>query len=241
MTLIFAPPAIRRKAARLLHASGVLLIDTEKRIEWESGLMSPVYLQGRDITSAKEWLEIIDLMVELYRWALDEHGAEPMDGVFGVPTGAVTLSGAFGYALKTLVARTQEFKGYGIKQSLLGLRAGQRGWVCEDITSTGGAIVKKGVEPLRKLGVKVRHAIAMSSNEAKVGETLGVAGVTGFALCPSADIIKLELGRHDPPNRRIVEEFLADPKGDSDRWLVDHPADKSRIEVRLAKKESLAA
>src|SRR5258708_2631642 len=219
MTLVFAPPEIRQLAVKLLHMSGVLQINIEKRYEWEGGFMSPFYLQGRDITSAKEeWPKITDLMAELYHCAVNDYGAEPMDGIFGVPTGAVTLSGALGYALRMRVARIQEFKGYGINQPLLGLRAGQRAWVCEDITSTGGAIVTKGAEPLRAHGVEVKHGIAMASNEAKVAENLSNAGIIAFALCASADIIKLELASHDASTRRIVEDFQADPRGDSDRW-----------------------
>ncbi len=232
--LIYAPPELAARASRLVAETGVAMVDPDGWFTYTGGIRSPVYLQIRDLTKyAPQWMEVVRCMAEFIRWAMTDAVSgsqripEPMKGVYGVPEGATLLSGALAYELGVGAIRIhQERKAYGIGQTLFGIRPFEQACVLEDTSSTGTAVVAKGVAPLRACGVRVEHAFLFASHGLGVAETFERCGVTGFCLCRSEDIFGhvLERSQHDERTRRIVRAWFEDPETASNAYVVSHPA-----------------
>lgn len=220
----FAPDGIVTDTARRIAASGLALVNTEDWFVFKQGsLYAPVYLQLRNLGATTDWTILIQRMAELKNWALRTgRMKEKPVGVYGIPEGAVQLSGALAYALNMHPVRIDSReRTRGVKQELLGAQPGDEVILLEDASSSGISIIKEA-ERLRSLGVKVNNALIIATHGLGVGERLQDAGIAAFCLCRSQQIFTAlfdgEPGKYDFRTRKAVAGWFKDPVAESERY-----------------------
>lgn len=200
------------------------MVDPDDWYTYTGGFRSPVYLQIRDLTKYPEWVEVVGCLAQFIDWAIEkEYIRNPFRGVYGVPEGATLLSGALAYTRGIGAVRIhQEKKAYGIGQTLFGIRPGEWACILEDTSSTGEAVIAKGVTPLRNCGVHVESAFLIASHNLGVADNFNRAGITGFCLCRSEVIFGrvLELSQHGERTRKVVRAWFENPHAASAAYIA---------------------
>lgn len=115
----------------------------------------------------------------------------PFDAVAGMELGAVPIATAVSLAtdLPLLVVRKTERR-HGTGKRIEGPDPeGQRVFVVEDVTTTGGSTVE-AVEVLRQAGATVTHASVVVDREAGGSEALDAIGVRLLPLARASDLLQ---------------------------------------------------
>ncbi len=222
----FAPDGIVGDTARRIAASDLALVNVDHWYTFKQGeIYAPVYLQLRNITGMADWPILVKRLAEFKHWAFrtGKMTGKPV-GVYGIPEGAVLLSGALAYALQMHAVRIDSReRSRGVTQELLGAQPGDEVMLLEDTSSSGASLVREA-ERLRSLGVQVKNAFIVATHGLGVEERLQDAGITPFCLCRSQSIFSAlfdaEPSRYDFRARKLVGDWFKDPLESSAKYLA---------------------
>ena len=188
----------------------------------KSGRVSHWYINCRVLSDTVKNLETLaGFVLEFVR----EHSIE-YDYFFGVPEGGTKLGIILNY-LKAkqdnnpghvLVMGRGSIKTHGDPRDryVIGpLKEGDRVVVVEDVTTTGGSMLKT-VEQLISLGVRIEAVVALANrlelreDGVSVEEKVNELGLQYYSLSTAEDILPLCIGKECPPDElieKIEEDF----------------------------------
>ncbi len=153
-----------------------------------SGAKSPYYVDVKlAMTDPPTLRAIADAMAALSR----QHG--PFDAVAGMELGAVPLATAVSLAtdLPLLIIRKGD-RTHGTGKQMEGRDPrGQKVFVVEDVTTTGGSTVD-AVRILREAGALVDHASVVVDRESGGAEALNAAEVELHPLVRASELLAME-------------------------------------------------
>jgi len=154
------------KVAEILLDIGSILFSRKRPFKFDSGILSPVYIDNRLIIShPKEREDIANLLIEKIR----EIGIP--DVVAGIATAGIPHAAFIAQKLKIpMVYVRSEPKSHGRCNQVEGqIKRGQKVIIVEDLISTAGSSVRV-IDALRKLGAKITDEIAIFTYRMKESE-----------------------------------------------------------------------
>lgn len=152
-----------KKTASILLDIGAVLFSRRYPFKFDSGILSPVYVDNRLLISyPKERSEIIDLLLK----KIKEIGLP--DVIAGVATAGIPHAAFLAQKLDLpMVFVRSKPKDHGRGNQVEGIiKKGQKVIVVEDLVSTGGSSARV-VGALRKLGAEVNNVLAIYSHNLK--------------------------------------------------------------------------
>ena len=202
-----------REVAAAMLSIGAVSFVPESPVTFKSGIVSPVYCDGRKLPFAPAaWHTVIagfERLIATRQIRFDVFG--------GIETAGIPHSAALAYAmnLPSIFIR-KAAKEHGLKRRVEGGDvAGQRVLLVEDVVTTGGSSLS-GVTALRDEGAVVEDCLAILRYDfANATERFAEAGVrlhtltTFEALLACAD----ETGVLDANGVEPLQDWLADPQG----------------------------
>ncbi len=149
---------------------------------------------------------------------------EDFDSIFGIPEGATSMAAVLACHLHSSHLRIRTTpKDHGVETPFIGALDSKRTLLLEDTSTTAASTIKKGVEPLRKLGIEVSSAFFIASYDIGANEALQEAGVQGFCLCRPKEIYTmLQSEKKDLLSQGEwyqVFEWFEDPQAASNKYL----------------------
>jgi orotate phosphoribosyltransferase len=122
------------------------------------------------------WLETLSQGIKFDAVACVELG--------GVPIGVMVshISG------KPLIIIRKEIKDHGIKNRIIGDAKGMRVLLVEDVTTTGGTVIK-AINTLHDAGAKVHDVVSVVDRGEGAGGLLGDGGVRLFSLVSAQELL----------------------------------------------------
>lgn len=202
-----------QKIARILLQIGAVKFNLGKPIIFKSGIISPVYVDNRELPfRPEEWSMVIKGFQNLIK---DKKIS--FDALAGVAVGGVPHSSALAFSLKkpSIFVR-KEAKNHGTKSLVEGGNIkNKKVLLIEDMVSTGGSSLK-AVKEIHKAGGIVKDCLVIVSYDfAESKKNFKNAGVKLHALT-SFPVILLEatsLGILKPAEVVKIQEWFADPRG----------------------------
>jgi orotate phosphoribosyltransferase len=163
-----------------------------------SGLKSPYYI---DLRRSLSYPDIFSSIIELYLSKLDEVG--DFDIVSGIESGSIAYAAVLAYRLNIpMIYVRKRRKGYGAGRFIEGsLDEGSRVLVIEDVSTTGGSILR-AVEAIRMEGGVVDSAITFIDREQGAYELLRDNDVTLYSIFKISDIFERLYSSH------VIDEVL---------------------------------
>lgn len=220
------PPFVQDEFLSFIDAQGVVgLFENVKTLK--SGRKSHWYANWRD-PAADAYATL--RLASFFLGFLELKGIE-FDTIYGVPEGATKLA----VAAQLKWARNQEGFGEGSHSLLMGRGKPKdhgdakdryfvgeptgRVVVVEDVTTTGGSLIDKGIIPLQESGAEVVAAVGLTDRQMKRDDGLSVAeavaklGVDYFAMSTAEQVLPPAVERSKPSAEVIafingeIEEF----------------------------------
>ena len=151
---------IAADVAKILLETGCVIIRSSTPFKFDSGILSPIYVDNRLLISSPQAREkIIKLLVNLAK-KMGE-----FDSVAGVATAGIPHAAWIADALNLPMVYVREVpKTHGRQNQVEGkVKRGQKVLVVEDMISTAGSSVNV-IKALRKLGAVVDNEIAIYSH-----------------------------------------------------------------------------
>lgn len=155
---------VAAKVAGLLLDSGAVFFRPKQPFRFDSGILSPVYVDNRRLISLPKERKII--IRELINLIKNKVGIP--DVVAGVATAGITHAAWIADSLNIpMVYVRPKPKDHGRENQVEGIiRRGQKVLVVEDMVSTAGSSVS-AIGALRKLGAKVTGEVAIYTHQMK--------------------------------------------------------------------------
>lgn len=212
----------QKKVAQALLKIGAVGFRPEDPIQFKSGILSPVYVDNRLLTSnPNEWKDVIEGFQDLIK-----EKALSFDMIAGIESAGISHSAVLGYEeKKPMIYVKKEVKGHGTKKRIEGGRVeGKKVLLLEDLVSTGGSSIS-GVNVLREEGAQVDDCIVIVSygfEEAMENfekENINLYTLTSFPVVLQ-EAVAMNMITEDVKN--TVEDWLSDPHG----WAERHGFDK---------------
>src|SRR3990167_7064601 len=154
---------VAKEVAEILLDIGSVIFRPQQPFKFDSGILSPVYVDNRLLISMPRERElIIKYLVDTIR----KIGVP--DVVAGVATAGITHAAWIAQKLNLpMVYVRAKPKDHGRQNQVEGrVKRGQKVLVVEDMVSTAGSSVET-IKALRKLGAKVNNEIAIYSHQMK--------------------------------------------------------------------------
>jgi len=153
-----------KKVAKILFEIGAVTFSRNRPFRFDSGLLSPVYVDNRILISyPKERKLVIDELLKLIKEKVSK-----FDVVAGVATAGIPHAAWIADKLnKPMIFARSKPKDHGKGQQVEGkLSRGQRVLVVEDLISTAGSS-KRVIEAIRSQGGVVSDEVAIYSHNLK--------------------------------------------------------------------------
>src|SRR3990167_10640688 len=169
-----------KKIAQILFNIGAVAFSRKYPFRFDSGILSPVYVDNRILISYPKEREIVLKALQL----LIKKKAKPFDVVAGVATAGIPHAAWIAQELKLpMIFVHSRPKDHGKGNQVEGkLKRGQRVLVVEDLISTAGSS-KRVVVAIRSLGAVVEDEIAIySHNLQEASKNLKEVGVNLYYL-----------------------------------------------------------
>lgn len=151
------------EVANILLDIGSVIFRPKQPFKFDSGIISPVYVDNRLIISDPASRErIINKLVELI------YKIGKFDCIAGTATAGIPHAAWIAQKLRLpMVYVRSQPKDHGRKNQVEGrIKRGQKVLVVEDMVSTAGSSVRV-IDALRNLGAKVEHEIAIYTHDLK--------------------------------------------------------------------------
>lgn len=151
------------EVANILLDIGSVILRPKQPFKFDSGIISPVYVDNRLIISDPASRErIINKLVELI------YKIGKFDCIAGTATAGIPHAAWIAQKLRLpMVYVRSQPKDHGRKNQVEGrIKRGQKVLVVEDMVSTAGSSVRV-IDALRNLGAKVEHEIAIYTHDLK--------------------------------------------------------------------------
>jgi len=201
-----------RQVAEALIQIGAIGFVVDKPITFKSGIISPIYIDNRQLPfHLEEWKIVLDAFIQEIRLKKIEY-----EVVAGIETAGIPHSVALGLLQnKQSIYVRKAAKDHGTKKIIEGGDvAGRRVLLVEDHVTTGGSSLR-GVAPLREQGAIVDYCLSITSyglpEAVKAFKNNKVELVT---LTTMKDILDagVEMGKMREQDRRVVEDWLINPR-----------------------------
>jgi orotate phosphoribosyltransferase len=149
--ILFFMPNSQPNIAKALLDNGIIQFNFENPFTFASGIVSPVYCDGRlTISNIQLRKLIVNAMVNNIRTNYPD-----VEIICGVATGSIALSAWIADIMELPLMYYRKPKGHGANNTLEGtFHSGQKVVVVEDVVSTGGSCLK-AVDSLRESGLDV--------------------------------------------------------------------------------------
>jgi orotate phosphoribosyltransferase len=199
--------------ARAMLAIGAVSFVPDAPMTFKSGIVSPVYCDGRKLPFAPEaWHTVIAGFEEL----IAEQGIA-FDVLGGIETAGIPHSAALSYAMNVpSIFIRKAAKEHGLKRRVEGGDVtGKRVLLVEDVVTTGGSSLS-GVEALRSEGGVVTDCLAILRYDfANATEKFAETGVRLHTLTTFEALLAVaaETKVLDTAGVATLEAWLADPRG----------------------------
>ena len=221
MTAFIDRKEMARLTARILLEIKAVNFDVENPYKLASGLVSPSYIDCREIISYPSARSaMMDFLVATVQ---RDVGFEAFDSVAGGETGGIPYGAwmADRMGLPMQYVRKKP-KGYGKNSQVEGvLKEGQRVLLAEDMTTDGGSKIKF-VQAIREAGGVCNHTALIFFYDIfpNTRENLAEHGITLHYLATWHDVLaEAKAGNYfDVKTLDEVEKFFADPLG----WSLEH-------------------
>ena len=204
---------IHQRVAQALLEIDAVKFDPDNPIRFKSGILSPVYVDNRSFPYyPPQWRIIIDGLCK----SIEESNIE-YDLIAGVALGGVPHAAALAHAAgKPMVIIRKETKEYGTQKLIEGGDVtAKRVLLIEDMITTGSSSLF-AVNVLRQSGAVVADLLAIVSyGFDEAAQAFAAAHVRAHTLTNFAAILAVvaEQERFDESQRRIIEDWLRDPRG----------------------------
>lgn len=206
---------MKEEVAGILLESRATDIDLANPFRYESGIVSPIYMDCRVLMSnPKEGEKITDFFVREIR---NKIGEENIDLLAGVGEAGIPFASYLSNRLnKPMVFVRDAKKKHGKKKQIEGIvKEGQRVVLVCDIISTATTVFE-GIEKLREAGTKVDYCIAVFDNNIKdTKKKITDMGVNLITLSDLQTLLTTGLIRSyiTDEEKEDVEEWIKDPEG----------------------------
>lgn len=204
---------IEHEIARALLEIGAVGFNIENPITFKSGIISPVYVDNRELPyHPDKWQIVIDGWKQFL-----EKGNVNFDVLAGVATGGIPHSATLGFVIKKpSVFVLKEPKDHG-KTTLVqgGNIVGKKVLLIEDMVSTGASSLK-AVSALRNEGAVIDDCLIIVSYDfAEAREAFQNANVNLHVLTTFPVILEeaIEMGKINEAEAIEVKNWLANPHG----------------------------
>lgn len=202
---------IALQIARALVDTNAVRFTADSPIRFKSGILSPVYVDNRNLPYHPEtWHQII----ESFR-LLIENERITFDVIAGMAVGGVPHSAALAYTLhKPSLFVRKEAKEHGKQQRVEGGEVdGRRVILVEDLVTTGGSSLS-GIAALREVGAVVEDCLAIVSygfDESRIA--FDEAGVSLHTLSTFSHILDYarQTGVTSEKNLQAVAKWIQSP------------------------------
>lgn len=200
-----------KKVAAILLNVGAVLFSRNKPFKFDSGILSPVYVDTRVLISYPKERDFV--IKELVK-KLSEIGLP--DVVAGVATSGIPHAAWIAKELnKPMIFVREEPKAHGRGKQVEGvLKRGQKVVIVEELVSTGGTSINI-IGAVRKLGAKVTDEIAIYSHKLEASKSnFKKAKVNLHFLTSTEEVAKVakEKGFLKAEQIEVIREWIKDPK-----------------------------
>jgi orotate phosphoribosyltransferase len=201
-----------RSVAEAMLAIGAVSFVPSLPVTFKSGIVSPVYCDGRKLPFAPAaWHTVIAGFETL----IAEQGIA-FDVLGGIETAGIPHSAALAFAMeRPSIFIRKAAKEHGLKRRVEGGDVtGTRVLLVEDVVTTGGSSLS-GVEALRSEGAVVTDCLAILRYDfAQATENFGAAGVRLHTLTTFAELLDAAVanGYVDAAGEATLREWLLQPE-----------------------------
>lgn len=203
---------IAKKVARILVDVGCVIFRPRQPFKFESGILSPVYVDNRLlISSPTQRKKIIKYFIAAIK-KIGKFDVIAGTAMAGIPHAAWI---AQNLNLPMVYVRAQP-KDHGRKNQVEGsIRRGQKVLVVEDMVSTAGSS-KRVVEAVRKLGAKVTDEVAIYTHNLKEADKNFKKIKIKFHVLTDLNNVSQEAAKRGFLKKgqiSIIKNWAKDPKG----------------------------
>ncbi len=197
--------------ANILLDTNVIVINAANPFVYASGTISPIYCDLRLLMGFPEERDRIVRMLTLAISHTVDH--KEVDVIAGVATAGIPWAAWVAEALGKPTAYVREApKEHGRQQRIEGgVRPGQRAWVFEDLTSTGGSAISAALA-LRAEGAKADYCFSIFTYEFRhTQQAFADAGIRLVTLCGISTLLEVAhaRGRLTEEDELTVREWLS--------------------------------